>query len=146
MAAWAARDSFTGRSTRRTWLIGILHHKIVDYFRSRTRRKASESTTGEQIPSDIFDARGRWQATIAQWPRDPADVLQDREFHEILEQCCRKLPPPLAEAFRLREIEALTTDEICKILDISQTNLAVRVHRARLLLRKCLEANWFSKR
>jgi RNA polymerase sigma-70 factor (ECF subfamily) len=72
--------------------------------------------------------------------------LESREFWEVLEHCLSQLPPQMSIAFTLREIDGLTSDEICEILSVSPNNLWVLLHRSRTKLRQLLEANWFSRR
>ena len=141
LAALRARNRFQGQSSERTWLVGILRHKMVDHI-----RKAGQSpvaSDAEHSLSDFFDERGHWKTAQTNWLSDPLQVLENREFWDVFGRCVSKLPAGLADAFRLREIESLDTSETCDILGISATNLSVRLHRARLMLRRCLDLNWF---
>ena len=141
LAALRARDRFAERSTEQTWLIGILRHNIAAHFR-RSNRELEEEMTDS--PDDCwFDGTGHWNNGPSRWPRDPSAVLEDREFWDIVQACLSKLPPLLAEAFCSRELDEMNTEEICRTLDITVTNLGVRLYRARMGLRRCLEANWF---
>jgi len=76
----------------------------------------------------------------------PVQALESREFWETFEHCLSELPPQMSIAFTLREIDGLTSTEICEILDITPNNLWVLLHRSRIKLRHLLEANWFSRR
>ncbi len=131
-----AKD-FEGRAEVRTWLIGILRNKIADQLR-RTGRIREDST------ERIFDDRGAWAAAPGDW-HDPESQLSSKEFQQTFSDCMEKLPEPLAEAFILREVEETDYEEVCDALEISATNLSTRLYRARLLLRKCLEQNWFGE-
>ncbi len=142
-AAWESRDRFDGRSSRRTWLIGILRHKVLDHLRDRARQRGDVPLDAERV-EPIFTAGGHWRRTLGRWPADPSEPLQRREFWRVFDECRAHLPAPLAEAFVLREIEGLSVATACKRTGLSPTNLSVRVHRARLLLRECLERRWFS--
>ena len=148
-AALRAKDSFAGRSTERTWLIGILKRKVIDHFRRRWREvPATELAAGEQedqLIQSLFDEKGHWQKNRPQTWSNPARALQEKEFYEVLKGCLDRLPGRLADAFTLREIENLDTPEICQILQVTPTNLWAMMHRARLRLRQCLETNWFNK-
>jgi RNA polymerase sigma-70 factor (ECF subfamily) len=64
---------------------------------------------------------------------------------EVLAHCLSALPQGLARGFVLREMEGLSSQEVCKVLQISSTNLWVMLHRARLSLRRCVERNWFGR-
>lgn len=147
LAALAARERFSGRSSERTWLIGILKHKIIDLIRKRSReRPATELGATDDDDSAInamFDERGHWKEHFAEWRLDPHAALDQKEFREILAQCLDTLPPRQAEAFILREMEGMKSDEVCKALDITPTNLWAMLHRARGRLQLCLDKNWF---
>ena len=78
--------------------------------------------------------------------RRPKQALVDAEFWSVLDGCLGDLPRTLAQAFMLREIEQIEVETLCATLDLSPANLRVRLHRARLLLRDCLETRWFGSR
>ena len=143
LAAISARNQFEQKSTVRTWLLGILRHKVIDHIRRESRARQFDQEMAEAEAAN-FDRKGIWTSELGRWPADPTDTLEQDEFWEVFEQCRTKLPRLLYEAFALREMEQLSCDEVCKILAITSTNLSVRLHRARLALRKCLEQNWFS--
>jgi len=69
--------------------------------------------------------------------------LDQKEFLQVLKSCLKDLPEKLSQVFSLREMDEFDTEEICKELDITPTNLWVMLHRARALLRKCIDRNWF---
>ncbi|HWE37727.1 MAG TPA: sigma-70 family RNA polymerase sigma factor [Isosphaeraceae bacterium] len=139
-----ARGGFAGRSSERTWLIGILRHKVVDHLR-RARREAPSGDAAdlERVESESFDRRGFWRRRPAGWGPDPASAVERDEFLGVFGCCLDAMPPSLAETFRLRELDGLTGEEVCQILEITPTNLWARLHRARLSLRRCLEDRWF---
>jgi RNA polymerase sigma-70 factor (ECF subfamily) len=145
LEAIKARSRFLGRSTERTWLVGILKHKIIDQFRRRATR--GRGVGGDDAPGpdldDFFDARGTWRDPIARWTDRPERDLERVEFWEIFRACLAELPPNHAEAFTLIELEGLSGPEVCNLLEITPTNLWARLHRARLQLRKSLQARWF---
>ncbi len=135
---------FAGRSSERTWLVGILKHQIVDHLRRTTReRAASGESSSRPIDDPAFDARGRWRAMPDSWQGDPSSVLETREFWDVFGVCLSRLPRSLADAFFLREVDGLSADETRELLKISTNSLWTRLHRARSLLRDCLELNWF---
>jgi len=74
---------------------------------------------------------------------DPEHALRERQFFDVLEACVQHLPGLQARVFMMREWLELETDEICKELTITSTNLWVLLHRARLRLRECLQSSWF---
>jgi len=146
-AALTARDGFTGKSTVKTWLTGILKHKIVDAIRRKQREPVYASVLDEEGDLEdfegLFKTNGAWQAPPADWG-DPEQSLSRQEFFEVMQICLDKLPPNTARVFMMREVMELSSDEICKELTITANNLWVILYRARMSLRECLEMNWFS--
>jgi len=148
LAALTARKNFSGRSTERTWLIGILKHKIIDYFRKKYREVpvTSLQTNQEQMTIDsFFDQTEHPYKYPSDWTANPRQLSENSEFWVVLEDCLKKLPQATALAFSMREMDDMKTKEICQILNITSTNLWVMLHRARLQMRGCLEENWFEK-
>jgi len=151
LAAFKGRRSFAGRSAERSWLTGILKHKIIDHFRKTSRESPVEDVEPwTQELAAPFTASGHYGMEPGQGPAawDPEAVraLEQQEFRAILTQCLAGLPPRLAAAFTLREMDGLGSPDICKTLGVTATNLWVMLHRARLQLRRCLEARWFADR
>jgi RNA polymerase sigma-70 factor, ECF subfamily len=150
LAALRTRGQFSGKSTERTWLIGILKHKLADHWRKRAREVPLEAPSSAQDPDDLlqrlFDESNKdhWRVQPSTWS-DPHTALQDRQFWRVLSDCLAGLPPAQAQAFSLCEIDGLEGTEACKVLAVAPTNLWVMLHRARLRLRQCLELNWFGR-
>ncbi len=148
VAALQAAAGFAGKSSVKTWLTGILRHKIVDAIRRKvsapTFTTLAEETQIEDFDA-LFDETGHWENPPADWGNPEAD-LERREFRDILDLCLEKLPPNTARVFMMREVLGLDADEICKELAITATNLWVIMYRARMALRECLEKNWFGTR
>ena len=150
LAALKAYEKFEGRGSERTWLVGILKHKIIDHFRKLER----EAPIGEDVDEgpehlEFFERGdqwvGHWNADRApsDWHATPAELIERADFWKIFNDCLSPLPQRTASAFTLREVDGLKSEEICEILSISVNNLWVMLHRARLHLRNCLEVNWF---
>jgi RNA polymerase sigma-70 factor (ECF subfamily) len=147
LAAIRAKDSFAGRSSVRTWLFGILKHKIIDHIRKISRERPTDDIESiANLADESFDERGGWKSHPAKWTTDPSLFFQQREFLEVLQQCLSELPPRLHQAFTLRELDGLSAEEVRKILKVSPTNGGVMLHRARMRLRGCLETNWIEKK
>ena len=145
LAALAKPQSFAQRSQLRTWLVGILKHKVVDLLRQRSREVAPVADDGredEAMEALLFQADGHYARQPVEWG-DPEQELSSRQFFEVLEACMDRLPPALGRVFLMREWLELTSEEICKELQLTPTNLYVQLHRARLRLRECLEIHWF---
>jgi RNA polymerase sigma-70 factor, ECF subfamily len=147
VAALSAQSGFTGKSSVKTWLTGILKHKIVDAIRQKRRQPVLEASFDEETDLEEFDPlfkdNGAWDAKPADWG-DPESALSRRQFFDIMEFCLEKLPPNTARVFMMREVMELESDEICKELAITANNLWVILYRARMALRQCLEQNWFA--
>lgn len=143
LAAIEKPQSFAGQSQLKTWLIGILKHKLIDQIRRNSRELSTTREDDEAIEDDLFDASGHWREPLQDWG-DPAHALRQVDFMRVLEACVELLPGQQGRLFMMREWLELDTDEICKELAISPTNLWVMLHRARLRLRECLQLNWFS--
>ncbi len=142
LAALRGRDKFTGASSERTWLIGILKHKLGDNLRRQHREQPVSAIASDVWIDELFDARGHWKKAPAPWT-NPGAAFENAEFWSTLSACLGKLPRRLASAFCLREIDELGNPEICAALGISATNLGVMLHRARLRLWHCLDIHWF---
>ena len=149
LAAVEGRDRFSGRSAVKTWLTGILKHKIIDLVRRQSREQPLiQSDDDERSEADVvdalFQADGHWQNVPVNWG-DPGRAFENKKFWEIFELCAKLMPVKTARVFMMREVMDLSTEEICKELGITATNCWVMLHRARLSLRECLESKWFGK-
>ena len=145
LAAIQGAERFAGQSSVRTWLVGILKHKIIDNLRKSSRERSADSA-GDTDVEDLegfFGSDGHFVEPPGEW-ESPEKALEERRFFEALERCLQGLPKNAARAFTLRELMGLGTDEICKELGISASNCWVMLYRARLNLRACLERTWFS--
>ncbi len=131
-AALASRDSFQGKSALRTWLIGILNHKIQDVFRRESRyvrQTAPEGSDGE--PSGEDPLAEALAAVAASEQTDPAREVSRRRMRDTLLLEIEALPPTLKDVFVMQVMENLPTDEVCRRLQITEANCWVRLHRAR---------------
>jgi len=137
--------AFKGKSNERTWLTAILRRKIIDHYRKQSGNK---EVSIDNL-NDRFKAEGimknRWIKANApqRWVSAVDQQVETDEFYSVLRSCIAHLPDAWASCFVLRTIEELSTDEVCKELNISSSNLWVMLHRARLKLRECLENTWF---
>ena len=149
LAGLKAAERFSGKSTERTWLVGILKHKIVDYIRKRTKEAPSHkqdlSDDYKDIEDSLFDESGKWRTGPSPWSTDPSASVDREELKKVFMACLDLLPGNMADVFSLRELEELSGEEICKVLGLSETNLWVILHRARLRLQGCMEKNWLEE-
>ena len=140
-------EGFEGKSAPRTWLTGILKHKIIDLMRRNSREQSmgdiediAHESSDDGI-DDFFDETGHWADKPQSWGK-PEGELEQKQFMLILQRCMDKLPPKLAVLFMMREVHEDDNEDICKELNISTTNAWVMLYRARLGLRKCVELHW----
>ena len=144
LAAYRSRKKFSGRSTLKTWLIGILRHKIVDYYRKQKPEQ------GEENPDDfvygsgnMFDAKEKWKVKPGDWGKDPENEYERKELMTMIHACLDEMPKKMSLAYTLRELQGVSTDELCELFQTRKNNCWVILYRARMLLRRCLEINWF---
>lgn len=137
-AAIASRDSFQGQSALRTWLIGILNHKIQDTFRREGRYVSLGGT-------DTDDDGDRELERLA-WDRDddyhdPIREVARNRLGEALHSEIEALPRTLKEVFVMQVLEGAETTEVCRELGITEANCWVRLHRARKRLSERMRAH-----
>jgi len=148
-AAWQARASFKGDSSERTWLVSILKRKIIDYYRRKSVRNEVLADSACQDNGYFKNSgfmEGHWNKERA--PKESSyeeNNLEMQEFHKIINKCLSMLPALMAACFTLKTMEDLSTEEVCKELNISASNLWTSMHRAKLQLRDCMELNGFGR-
>jgi RNA polymerase sigma-70 factor (TIGR02943 family) len=151
LAALKGGKAFAGRSAEKSWLIGILKNKVYDHYRRASRETPFTNLefylneeSGRFVAEGAF--KGAWIHVLGprEWP-NPRESLDKQEFWQTYRHCSDKLPQNVAAVFNLREVDDLDSKRICRMLDISERNLWVMLHRARMALRRCLEINWFGK-
>jgi len=151
-----ALDNFRRDCSEKSWLYNILRNKIIDYFRKKTNQEIKRSSTNPEIDDDTFyhqffnkEGKGanRWtESSIPEKWDISADLIMEREeFMQFLLLCISLLPETWGKVFSLKNIEELTTNEICKEIGITPSNLWTIIHRAKLQLRGCLEKRWKNK-
>lgn len=152
LAALQNQRSYAGKSAERGWLVGIMKHKIYDHFRKAAREttftdlKFYEEEESNQFIGDGWH-KNAWVAELGpiNWALKPGESLDREEFWKTLRHCASKLPRNVAQIFFMREVDGSEATEICSLFDITENNLWVMLHRARMALRRCLEKNWFGK-
>ena len=142
-------SGYQGEASMRTWLIGILRHKILDHYRWKTRHPGDQPAA-DDISSGDTDP---WFTKLGVWRTDPNDGLEALEddpsraversqLREALRFCIEHLPRSLYRVFVLRELEELEPEETCETAGISRDSLAVLLYRSRQSLRACLQKKW----
>jgi RNA polymerase sigma-70 factor (TIGR02943 family) len=151
LAALRGGQHFAGRSAERSWLTGILKNKIYDHFRKASRETSFtdlqfyDDEEGDRFVAD-GPGQGGWIHELGpqEWPK-AGESLDNELFWKTYRECADKLPKNVAAVFNLREVDGMESREICDLLNISDSNLWVMLHRARMALRRCQETNWFAK-
>jgi len=144
ISALKSIKSFRGDSSEITWLIAILKRKIIDHYRKLSRKKETVTSQFSTPFQDNSGMDGHWILDRApkDWHIKHEDPMRQSEFIFILEMCIAALPEKWRSVFVLKVMEELKSDEVCKEIGCSSSNLWVIIHRARLQLRECLENRW----
>lgn len=157
-SAYKGVKGFRGDSSEKTWLFNILRNKIIDHYRKNKNKTFTSSELkheSEESNDEFFDRffqndgfmEGRWENTAkpGKWGQDLNDALENEEFLAILQECVKRLPQLSASVFRMKHFLEHDTNEICKELSITSSNLWVLIHRSKLQIRNCLEKNWINQ-
>jgi len=143
LAALKARERFAGQSSDRTWLTGILRHKILDHLRRTCRERAVRAEVPQLHGDDeAWEDAVMWLHDMAAESQSPSRRIELAEFRANLELALGKLPPRVAQVFQLYEVEERPNAEVCARMNISESNLWVMLHRARKQLREHLDGWW----
>ncbi len=126
-------EKFEQRSQLKTYLFGILYNKARELRRANQKNIPEDRI--EDLLNECFNSKGHWSTHLV----SPDKMLESVETISFIEKCLSNLPTSQRLAFYLREIEEYSSQEICKILDVSITNLGVLLFRAKAGLRYCLE-------
>ena len=146
LAGITGLEKFNGKSTVSSWLVGILKHKIMDFYRKSQRETLllTKDDLGEDLMNHQFDAQGHWNIKLADWVT-PEKALDNEAFWQTFYGCQSRLSNRMERLFTLRVIEGLSTEECCQLLGFKNDNqLWVALSRTRMKLRQCLEAHWFN--
>lgn len=136
-------QSFRRESSVKTWLISILRHKLIDYY----RKKKPESI--EDIPEDITMAAKAAEES-SEMVQDaesirlnPEEILENKELRITLRECLDNLQERFRQVFVIRDLENKSTEFICENLNINPTNFSVIMYRVRMQLRDCFIKHGF---
>jgi RNA polymerase sigma-70 factor (ECF subfamily) len=135
-------DRFEGRSSLKTWIFRIL----VNRARTRGVREARsvpfsslETPDGPTVDADRFGEAGQWTVPPRSWEGEPEGRLLARETRGVIDAAIEKLPPAQRQVITLRDIEGLGAEETRRMLDLTDGNQRVLLHRARSRVREALE-------
>ena len=147
ISAIKAIKSFRGDSSEITWLIAILKRKVIDFYRKAGRnQETSFSQFGKPFHAG-GDSQGEWIMDRApkNWDIKHSDPMRQSEFRFIMEMCLAGLPDKWKSVFVLKVMEEIKSDDVCKEVGCTPSNLWVILHRARLKLRECIENRWLNE-
>jgi RNA polymerase sigma-70 factor (ECF subfamily) len=142
LSALESLHRFESKSGPKTWLFSILKNKIADYYRQKY--KQVENFSVSDAADGLFDENGRLKApgSSIQWSTDEA-LLDNPEFLQALHHCIEALPTKMSTVVELKYLDGTDSQSVCQKLEISQANFWQIMHRAKLLLKTCLENKWF---
>lgn len=143
-AGLKSAKNFQGKASERTWLVSILKRKIIDHYRKINSKKGQA-----EVRMSFYEDgenEGSWleERVPQSWDNASEKNIENEELRNQLELCINKLPEKYAMVFRMKTVQEFETEEICKELGITSSNLWVIIHRARTQLRICMEDNWFN--
>lgn len=139
------QDRYNGKGAERAWLLGILKRKLVDYVRMRARfNRDGMAADGNDPTVQMFDGQGNWKAGALRFDL-PDRHMESMELWDVVKGCLSHLPTGQADVFVLSVMENMDSDQICRELDITPSNLWVRLHRARLALARCVGSKWLDQ-
>lgn len=143
LAGLKSAKNFKGDAAERTWLIAILKRKVIDHYRKINSKKGKAEIRMNY--SAASDAEGDWLEEQVADPYSLMDngAIENEELGLAIQGCISKLPKKQALVFRMKTIQGVSTEDICKELGINPSNLWVMIHRARTALMGCLNKNWF---
>ncbi len=143
ISALKSKDKFKGKSSELTWLISILKHKVIDYYRKNSNKKEFSESSFRKPFQDKNGMEGHWIMERAPKDWDKNDnALHQEEFQTILMMCLSGLPEKWRSVFVLKVMEEMESDKICEEIGCTASNFWVIMHRAKLKLRECIEKNW----
>lgn len=147
LAAFRKLDTFQGKSQPKTWLFSILNNKVIDYYRlsARTTKQTFSLTenSGYELSDGLFNETENWKSNEINpiWDQEE-ELLDNPEFNNVMQDCMEDLPQKWKYAVTSKYLTDKNADEICQELEITVSNYWQIVHRAKLLLKKCLEMKW----
>lgn len=151
MGVFESIHQFEGRSSFKTWLFRILTNRAKTRGIRESRYEAvglkastAEAEEGASLEDSLFltegPGKGNWITPPQAWDaKTPERVLLSKECRETIEQAIEHLPLKQRQVMTLRDMEGLSSEDICNILQISETNQRVLLHRARTKVRRELD-------
>lgn len=147
LAAFHKLETFQGKSQPKTWLFAILNHKVIDHYRlsAKTTKQTFHLTenSGYELSDGLFNETENWKSNEINpiWDQEE-ELLDNPEFNNAMQKCMDELPQKWKYAITSKYLTDKNADEICQELEITVSNYWQIVHRAKLVLKKCLELKW----
>lgn len=147
LSAYNKIKSYEGKSQPKTWLFSILNNKIIDYYRKKSKRNDKDfsitENSGIKLTDAFFSESGGWKSDALNqiWDQEE-QLLDNRDFIKTLASCMDELPQKWKVAITSKYLTEKNAVEICQDLQITMSNYWQIVHRAKLLLKTCLETKW----
>ncbi len=136
LAIIKALPRFERRSSLKTWILRIVANEAKTRLRRENRYQSLDSMP-EDLMANRFQSDGHWLTPTIEW--DPAALLDSRDLEQCLDRLMSTLPGLQTAALKLKQQQGLNSPDICNILDVSESNLRVLLHRARIRLFQCVE-------
>jgi RNA polymerase sigma-70 factor, ECF subfamily len=131
-------SGFEGRSSLRTWLFSILVNRARSTG-TREQRSIPMADAGPVVDASRFGPDGRWASPPEHWVEEAEDRLASGKIAALLRSAMNDLPVRQREVVMLRDVEGMSSEEVCDVLAISEGNQRVLLHRGRSKLRQVLE-------
>ena len=134
-------DKFEGRSALKTWVYSIVSNAARSRLRSEKRHRMPVSDLpGSAYGDERYESDGHWQNPPPEWDiQSPEGLLEEQQLRHCIEKTLGLLPDTQKAVFTLRDLEQLPLDEICNMLDVSESNVRVLLHRARVKLMQVID-------
>lgn len=147
LAGIKALDKFDGRLDIKFWLRGIMRNKIVDQIRKSIKSQTVDISQEDEslMESMWFKYSGIATTNPDPWEFNPRKQFDNKEFWAVFIECVETLKNPIKQAFILKMLEDKTTEEICKVMDITPNYLWVLIHRAREQLKEVVKEKWLNR-
>ncbi|MEX2590430.1 MAG: sigma-70 family RNA polymerase sigma factor [Chitinophagales bacterium] len=151
LSAYKSLDKFREDSKPKTWLFSILNNKIIDHYRRKIKYISTDNNKQSEkkafdLTEKLFDENGKWKAPESQaFIDDDIHLLDDDEFRKVMELCLDDLPENWRFAVNSKYLLEKDGKDICQELEITPSNYWQIIHRAKLMLKKCIDLNWFNK-
>lgn len=142
LKAWKGMENYRGEMSPKNWLFLILKSRIIDQY-----RKMAASLRHIVLKDDFyFDENDHWKVPAYPEAWQEEDILDNKkDFQLALNGCTNKLKAVQQVIFTMKYVEGLKSRDICRMLNISNANYWVLMHRAKVQLRHCLQENWLNE-